>query len=55
MQLSAALSKVEEWQYDTFALEHATGGRPLSALGFALIKKSGLVSALDLDEQKLAR
>ena len=55
LQLLLALSKVDEWSYDSFHLEEASGGRPLSALSFALFKRSGIVSCLRLNEKKLAR
>ncbi len=46
---------MDDWQYDTFELEEVTGGRPLSALAFALIKRSGLIELLGVNEGKLAR
>ena len=55
LQLLSALSSVDEWSYDAFCLEEASGGRPLSALSFALFKRSGIVSCLKLNESKLAR
>ena len=55
LQLLLALSSVDEWSYDAFCLEEASGGRPLSALSFALFKRSGIVSCLKLNESKLAR
>ena len=54
-QLELALSKVDDWQFDSFELERATNGRPLSVLAFALIKNAGLSTVLNLDERKLAR
>ncbi len=55
MQLSRVLSTTEEWQFDSFALNSASGGRPLSALGFALFKRMGLITTFGLNEMKLAR
>ena len=55
LQLLSALSSVDEWSYDAFRLEAASGGRPLSALSFALFKRSGIASCLQLNESKLAR
>eukprot|EP00195_Chlamydomonas_chlamydogama_P005551 CAMPEP_0202896684 /NCGR_PEP_ID=MMETSP1392-20130828/5636_1 /ASSEMBLY_ACC=CAM_ASM_000868 /TAXON_ID=225041 /ORGANISM="Chlamydomonas chlamydogama, Strain SAG 11-48b" /LENGTH=2072 /DNA_ID=CAMNT_0049582125 /DNA_START=504 /DNA_END=6722 /DNA_ORIENTATION=+ len=54
-KLSVLLAKVDEWQYDSFQLHDVTGGRPLSTLGFALIKRAGLVTRLNLNEAALAR
>lgn len=51
----ALLAHVDEWQFDSFALEEATGGRPLSFLGFYLMQKMGIVQRLKLDPHKLAR
>ena len=55
LQLNAILSKADDWQFDSFALEAAANGRSLSCLGFHLIKRMGLVQAIGLDETKLAR
>jgi hypothetical protein len=55
LQLARVLSKVDQWAFDTFALEEAAGGRPLSVLAFALIKRADMVRRFDLDETKLAR
>ncbi len=33
----------EAWQFDSFQLSGVLGGRPLSALGFFLFKRSNLV------------
>ena len=55
MQVAALLRGVDKWQFDTFALDEATGGRPLSFLAFHLISKAGLVERLHLDAIKLAR
>ena len=55
LQLLSALSTLDEWSYDSFHLEEASDGRPLSALSFALFKRSGIVSCLKLNENKLAR
>lgn len=48
------LKLVDEWQFDSFALERATGGRPLSYLAFHLMSKGGLIKDLKLDARKLA-
>ena len=49
------LSQVDEWAFDSFELARVTEGRPLSTLGFALIRRSGIMAKLRLDEGKLAR
>ena len=49
------LSQVDEWAFDSFQLARVTEGRPLSTLGFALIRRSGIMAKLHLDEGKLAR
>ena len=54
-QLLSALSRVDEWTYDMFELNLVSSGRPLSTLAFALLKRSGIVGLLMLDEAKLAR
>ncbi|KAG2496426.1 hypothetical protein HYH03_005650 [Edaphochlamys debaryana] len=43
------------WQFDMFALADASGGHALSALGFYLCVKSGLVDRLGLQPVTLAR
>lgn len=53
-QASEILSRVEDWTFDSFKLSEATSGRPLSTLAFFLFKRSGIVSLLDLPENKLA-
>ena len=54
MQLSSALS-VDNWQFDSFQLEEASGGRPLSCLAFFLFKRSDLIAKFHLNETRLAR
>ena len=54
-QLTAIFQRVDDWQFDSFALEEASGGRPLSCLGFHLLKRSGVMKHFHLDETKLAR
>lgn len=48
------LRTADEWRFDAFALEAASDGRPLSMLAFYLLKRSGLVQSMSLDEAKLA-
>ena len=54
--MTLILAKIDEWQFDSFELAEATGGRPLSTLGFYLLKKGGLVPGkFGFNENKLAR
>ena len=55
MQLAVCLAKVDNWQFDAFELERASGGRPLSVLAYALFKRADLPSLLRLDERRLVR
>ena len=55
VQLSRVLARVDEWQFDSFALERASGGRPLSLLAFLLVRRVDLVGRFGLDEPKLVR
>lgn len=54
-KMTSLLAGVDEWQYDSFALDAATGGRPLSCLAFHLFERQGLIKTLKLDATKLAR
>ena len=54
-QLARVLARVEDWQYDMFALEDASRGRPLSVLAYALLTRMGVVHLLHLDETRLIR
>ncbi len=51
----SVLAGVDGWTFDAFRLEEASGGRPLSTLAFALLKRTGIVDCLQLDEARLAR
>ena len=51
----AKLAHINDWTFDTFRLAELTDGKPLSTLSFAVLKQSGIVSCLKLDEHKLAR
>ena len=53
--MSEIMSHIDDWTFDTFQLNEVTGGRPLSALSFFLIKDSGLADSLNLPEEKLSR
>ncbi len=46
---------MEDWQYDTFALDEATDSHSLSVLAFALIKRTQAFKRYKMDEAKLAR
>ncbi|KAL6759535.1 hypothetical protein V8C86DRAFT_3024861 [Haematococcus lacustris] len=50
-------SQARLWGWDPFALNEATGGRPLSALCFALLKRhhTSVLHACKVDEGRLAR
>jgi hypothetical protein len=39
LQMEEVLSKVDDWQFDAFRLGEVSNGRPLSLLGFALLKR----------------
>lgn len=54
-QLASVLSLVDDWQFDTFELSRVCNGRPLSCLGFYLMKRMGLTANLNLDERRLTR
>ena len=55
LQVMAVLSGIDAWTFDSFKLDEVTGHRPLSTLGFALMKREGIVDCLGLNETKLAR
>lgn len=54
-QLDTILTQADQWTFDTFALDRASNGRPVSVLGFWLIHQSGLLERLRLDANKLTR
>jgi hypothetical protein len=49
------LSRLDDWQFDMFALEAASGGHALSLLSFLLIKRTEAFRLYNLDETRLAR
>lgn len=53
LQLEAVLAKVDDWQFDSFGLCTAANGRPLSALGFFLLKRSNLMQRVSCPVQYL--
>ena len=55
LQVNSVLAQIGEWTFDTFRLADVTSNRPLSTLSFALIKQSGILTTLKLDEARLAR
>ena len=54
-QILGILAKIDEWQFDSFGLERASSGRPLSLLAFTLMTRLGLAARFGLDETKLTR
>ena len=54
-QLSRVLSRVDDWQFDSFALERASNGRPLSVLAFFLFSRARITKRFGIDPRKLAR
>ncbi len=38
-QVLEVLAKVDDWQFDAFKLSEVSGGRPLSLLSYALLKR----------------
>lgn len=55
VQLSRVLAGADEWRFDAFKLDEVSNGRPLSCMAFYLIKRMGLIQAVNLNETKLAR
>ena len=53
--LNYLLEHIEDWQYDTFALNKETDGHALSYLAFVLIKRNRSFVKYGMDEGKLAR
>ncbi|KAJ9515550.1 hypothetical protein QJQ45_021631 [Haematococcus lacustris] len=54
--LNMALSRAEEgWSFDAFELSEVSGGRPLSTLAFALLRRMHLIQHFQLREGHLAR
>ncbi|KAG2501954.1 hypothetical protein HYH03_000452 [Edaphochlamys debaryana] len=49
------LALADSWQYDTWRLRDVTDGHPLSALGFYLIQRAGLLQRLKIKPGALAR
>lgn len=55
LQLNKILAKVDDWQFDMFALNEASDQHALSVLGFALIRRTEAFRDYQMDEKKLAR
>lgn len=53
--LQTILASADNWQWDAFALDEASGGRALSVLGYHLLKTTGLIAEFDIPERKLLR
>lgn len=53
-QLMEVLSKLNDWQFDAFKLDAVAHGRPLSMLGFALLKRYEIIEKFQFSEAKLA-
>ncbi|KAG2453156.1 hypothetical protein HYH02_002482 [Chlamydomonas schloesseri] len=49
------LARADEWCFDTWALDEVTQGHALSALGFYLLQRSGLLDKLGLNPLVVAR
>ncbi|KAG2444404.1 hypothetical protein HXX76_001157 [Chlamydomonas incerta] len=49
------LAGADGWQFDTFRLAEVSGGLPLSALGYFLMQRAGLIKTLGLSAKTLIR
>ena len=49
------LTRMDNWTFNTFELNDVTGRRPLSTLAFLLMRQSGIITSLKLEEAKLTR
>ena len=54
-QVMASLASLDDWAFDMFGFTEVSGGRPLSTMAFAVLRRTGLISCLGLDEHRLAR
>ncbi|GLC41501.1 hypothetical protein PLESTB_001004600 [Pleodorina starrii] len=54
-EVERVLATADSWQFDTWRLRDVTNGHPLSALGFYLIHRAGLITSLKLKPSVLAR
>ncbi len=55
LQVERLLSCVDGLRYDTWALDAATGGHALSALGFFLLQREGLLARFSLPPSRVIR
>ena len=51
----ASLASLDDWAFDMFGFTEVSGGRPLSTMAFAVLRRTSLISCLGLDEHRLAR
>ncbi|KXZ50319.1 hypothetical protein GPECTOR_17g958 [Gonium pectorale] len=54
-EVEKVLAQADSWQFDAWRLRDVTNGHPLSALGFYLIHRAGLITGLKLKPAVLAR
>ncbi len=55
MQLDRVLATANTWEFDAYALEEASQGRPLSVLAYWLMHTSGCISFARMHGAVLAR
>lgn len=49
------LAKVDDWQFDAFKLNEVSGGRPLSLLSYALLKRCEVADKFEMDDHRLVK
>ncbi|GIL91655.1 hypothetical protein Vretimale_9589 [Volvox reticuliferus] len=49
------LGKVDDWQFDAFKLNEVSGGRPLSLLSYALLKRCEVADKFEMDDHRLVK
>ncbi|KAG2444401.1 hypothetical protein HXX76_001154 [Chlamydomonas incerta] len=54
-EVERVLAGADGWQFDTFRLAEVSGGLPLSALGYFLMQRAGLIKTLRLSAKTLIR
>ncbi len=54
-QVMDVLSKVDDWQFDAFKLNEVSGGRPLSLLSYALLKRCEVADKFQMDDHRLVK
>ncbi len=55
VQVERLLGRVDGLRYDTWALDAATGGHALSAMGFFLLQREGLIKPFGVRPARLVR